>query len=628
MFRGLLIIMMSLACFVLFSVETSTAQVKVEPGSLNRTKVKVGGRSRTVNIYCRGLTGGELTARRVKGKRIHYFSSFAQIIKGFRRQRPSQSRNDLVRALAKAAPAACRKAMIPPTPDELSLAPYAGSFGREEARILLDRFAFGGSPELLAQAPGMGIGRFVDSLTTLVPEKQWVENIVADYRCDGYPSGDSRNRPCEPGNPNDVSMSGVRYGTYARMWYSANPFFEKLFLFLHDERMAVSHDALGWNERHAIGRHLDMLRRASRSGNYKQFMKEWNDDFLGHLRWLDGGINRGDNPNENYAREFWELGTVGPTDRNGRPVYSDADVFQAALAFSGWSIRQFEQNGFYVNYGAFVPALHAPGPKVIFAGTPHQATVYDADDMLEATFRHPRTAEHLAEDIWKEFINPYANTAAIQALAQVIRDNNYNLIPVFRTIMRSKAMFAAKSRKSLVKHPADLVFGFLRQTKIPTDYWTIDDVLRRLGQQPLNAPTVFGWDERQLAGEAYVLEWRNAVLRFTSRSNSDWLEQGFDCSQRFFSGIPTSLQASTALSQRFGDMLGVPLTQKQLQHLVQYLDYDYQICSNPSYCDGKNFRITRRVFDPNPESDESKGGCYKARGVLTILAALPEYRMK
>src|SRR5579883_2040783 len=57
------------------------------------------------------------------------------------------------------------------------------------------------------------------------------------------------------------------------------------------------------------------------------------------LVWLDGGTSKKDKPNENFAREFLELFTLGVGP------YTERDIREAARAFTGW-VRQQTERGF------------------------------------------------------------------------------------------------------------------------------------------------------------------------------------------------------------------------------------------------------------------------------------------
>src|SRR5262249_31499524 len=120
--------------------------------------------------------------------------------------------------------------------------------------------------------------------------------------------------------------------------HSPNQYFYKLILFLHDERMAGSGiNGDRWFYRHLYLDHWNLLLNAAQSGDYIQFMRGWMKDAMGHVVWLNGEENLKSSPNENFAREFWELGTLGTTDLAGNQVYTDFDVAQAALVHTGWS---------------------------------------------------------------------------------------------------------------------------------------------------------------------------------------------------------------------------------------------------------------------------------------------------
>ena len=51
------------------------------------------------------------------------------------------------------------------------------------------------------------------------------------------------------------------------------------------------------------------------------------------LRWLDNDVSTKQKPNENFARELFELFTLG------RGHYSEADIRTAARCFTGWHVR-------------------------------------------------------------------------------------------------------------------------------------------------------------------------------------------------------------------------------------------------------------------------------------------------
>src|SRR5690349_24982301 len=71
------------------------------------------------------------------------------------------------------------------------------------------------------------------------------------------------------------------------------------------------------------------------------------------LLWLDGGGNRVGKPNENLAREFMELFTLGVGN------YTETDVRQAARALTGWQVN------YRTDTPCIRPRAHAAGPETV-----------------------------------------------------------------------------------------------------------------------------------------------------------------------------------------------------------------------------------------------------------------------
>jgi hypothetical protein len=397
-----------------------------------------------------------------------------------------------------------------------------------------------------------------------------------------------------------------------------------------DERLAVNMAAARDCEKHAIKTYLFSVYQAALTGDYRKYMQAMNVDQLMHLRSLDGGTNRGGlalSPNENYAREFWELGTVGPTDLTGKPVYSDLDIANSALALTGWNIDDVNINGNTVCLASYVPLFHSAGAKTIFAGTPYQSTIYNADDLLAATFLHPRLAEHLAEDIWKEFINPFATATEIRELADVIRANNYNLLPVFKKVMGSKAMYAAQSRNSLIKHPLDLVIGFVKATGFPLYYRNYDTVMNRLEQQVLGPNTVFGWNEKYLSGQQLQIEWWNVLIDYFMNVDLEdvKLETGWSYYDRFVADLHVAgKRTSSDVIDRVASDLGVAITAGQKAELDQMMNYYLTRYGCPSQCNGQGYKLVRELYDTDPNADESEASWNGQRRLRMLIAALME----
>jgi hypothetical protein len=505
------------------------------------------------------------------------------------------------------------------------LAPYTGPFGEEQARILFDRFGFGATPERVAQAVSDGLDLTVTKLTTWQSENAPynLDAIEFDWGCDGWLNGDSQNaNTCNSGNPYDFKYQTYGDAKLIKFLHSPNQYFYKLILFLHDERLAGS-DLNGdtFFYRHLYVDHWNMLLRAAQSGDYTQFMRDWMKDGMGHVFWQDGALNRKEHPNENFAREFWELGTVGTTDLNGVANYTDFDIAQAARVHTGYSKSQTlnDAKGAYLT-GVYRDADHATGPFFIFNGTPYQATVNTQEDLLQATFRHPSTSEHLAQDLWKEFINPFKDPNAIRELAQIIRHYNFNLTPVMQTIMRSKAIYDPGSKETLIKQPIELVIGLLRSfpgynpTHIHNgdDYTVLAWHTGALDQTFFSPNSIFGWDDKVLAGASYIKIWRdvsNQLLTKTVGSVAEHFAR-YSLRDHFWTGLSSTDQLIDKLSRCFN----VPLNASQRGFLKNYLDTQPRVGGSP-------------LSSPFPTAGATQQE-ERLKGAIAILVNQPSYRTK
>lgn len=213
---------------------------------------------------------------------------------------------------------------------------------------------------------------------------------------------------------------------------------------------------------HALGNFATLLRAVAR------------DPAM--LVYLDTNENRAEAPNENFARELMELFTLG--EGQG---YTEADVREAARAFTGWRYRP-------ATGPVFARGAHDPGTKTVLG----QTGAFTGDDVVDILLRQPRTAEFITEKLWREFISPQPDAVLVRRFAQEFRNTGYELKPLLENLLHSEAF--RSSRGTLVKSPAELVAGTFRLVgAAPRTPRAIAILGRSMGQDLFDPPNVKGW---------------------------------------------------------------------------------------------------------------------------------------
>jgi len=202
------------------------------------------------------------------------------------------------------------------------------------------------------------------------------------------------------------------------------------------------------------------------------------------LVYLDAGQNVKGAPNENFAREVMELFTMGVGH------YSEADIREAARAFTGWIDDDL---AFKVD-----PAKHDDAPKTFLGRTGN----FDGVDILRIILEQKVTAEYISAKLYRYFVREDISPAMQARLGAALRDNDYEIAPLLRTIFLSRDFYSEPSFGTRIKGPIELVVSTYRKLGarhlpgIPDLYV----VSRELGQILLNPPTVAGWAQ----GRAWI----------------------------------------------------------------------------------------------------------------------------
>ena len=367
-------------------------------------------------------------------------------------------------------------------------------FDAVKAAHLLNRAGFGGTHDEVEKVRRMGPAGAVDWLLDF-PDQGAEEQAGGDLpnflAIDGFPKNFRDLREMVRGKSESerqrfrqMLMRGNReaMAETARWWlnrmaFGPHPLQEKLTLFWHghfttsfrEERSA----ALLWRQN-------ELLRRTA-AGNFEKFVKGISRD-PAMLQYLNNNQNRRGRPNENYARELMELFTLGIGN------YTEQDVKEAARAFTGWSSEGEEF--------VFRRPAHDDGRKTFLGRTGN----LDGDDVIDLILRHKACAPFIAGKLFRFFAYDEAETGGpleqgvVESLGQVLRDAKWELRPLVKTILRSKAFFSDKAIGSQIKSPVQLVLGTVRQLGVGLPpMQVLRNSLQQMGQMPFNPPNVKGW---------------------------------------------------------------------------------------------------------------------------------------
>ncbi len=277
---------------------------------------------------------------------------------------------------------------------------------------------------------------------------------------------------------NDGTVQSQRLASYKKWWTGVminqdRSIREKLMLFLIDHFGNETTDigVTNWTYRqHALIRQYAL-------GNFKELVRNITKD-LSMLRYLNGYLNNASAPDENYARELFELFTLG---KGPDSQYTEADVKEAAKVLTGWQINFTTwQTIFTTSRHSTVNKSFSPffNNTVITGRTGATAGDLELADLLNMVFSQGEVAKFIVRKLYRWFvyytIDDNTEQQVIAPLATIFRNNNYELKPVLTALFQSQHFYDVLNRGCVIKNPADQVIGSIRElnTSFPaaTDY--------------------------------------------------------------------------------------------------------------------------------------------------------------
>lgn len=227
-------------------------------------------------------------------------------------------------------------------------------------------------------------------------------------------------------------------------------------------------------------------------GNFKELFKKICID-NSMLKYLDGGTNQKNSPNENFAREMFELYSIGRGEQVAEGDYTtftEVDVKAATKILTGWIFDKDFTNldadhGWPTGYldasldetnyhdGTNKTFSSRFGGQTITGGTSVIDAQTELDTMIDMIFDQDATAQAITRKLYRffvyHFIDSTVETNIIIPLATTLKTADYDITVLLKELFSSQFFYDIPDNGTtddnigaLIKSPVDLVLGALR----------------------------------------------------------------------------------------------------------------------------------------------------------------------
>jgi uncharacterized protein (DUF1800 family) len=379
-----------------------------------------------------------------------------------------------------------------------------GAISKEEAALFLEQATWGPTPELITKVAVEGKEKFLDEQfaapASLYPLPAEGVTAMAPYQRLFYHYGVHR--------PDQLRQ---RVG------------------FALGQILVVSAATLGQSPQ--MVPYINLLQSRA-FGNYRDLLIEVSlspamGDYLDNVNNQKPNVARNQSPNENYAREFLQLFSIGTellnedgtvqTDVTGKPLpaYTEDTVKQLALAFTGWvyapapgqPLRARNAANYAVPMVAFEDS-HDKTEKTLLNGytMPAGRTArQDLDDAITHLFNHPNTGPFVCVRLIRSLVTSNPSPDYVKRVVGVFNNNGQGVRGDLRAVVRAILLdpeasalqgLAGEHRLNAgkVKEPVLYVLGVLRAigaTVVENN--NLSRFANNMGQNVFYPPSVFNY---------------------------------------------------------------------------------------------------------------------------------------
>ena len=369
-----------------------------------------------------------------------------------------------------------------------------GDTGTPLEVIALNRLAFGPRPS--DWAAFQALGNTPEERLNAFLEQQLNPDTVDDSACDARLAAQNfrtLHKPLETlwqdhfvngdSPPADFTGSAWEWrtlpvreaeaATFIRALYSERQLLEVMVKFWHHHFNVYAWDY--WIGPTFVHYDRDVI-RAHALGNFRELLGAVAKS-PAMLFYLDNATSSRAGPNENYARELFELHTLGAEHYLGvrrqemvpgypdAPVgYVDDDVYEATRCLTGWRVADGRWNAPSTGQFYYDDTWHDRFRKLVLGRyMPPDRGIEDGEEVLDVLATHPGTARHIARKLCRRLVSDTPPESLVQQAADVFlstRDRPDQIKAVVRTIVQSEAFRTTWGEK--IKRPFELAVSAMR----------------------------------------------------------------------------------------------------------------------------------------------------------------------
>lgn len=413
-----------------------------------------------------------------------------------------------------------------PRPLNVGIQPYSGGWTKEHAAHLLRRTMYGPNLEQIYTAVDQGMEGTLDQVLADPGLPTPPVNLVMEDD-PNVPIGSTWvDAPYTPG-ANDINVYRERSLRSWFMEYGVSEgvsIFHKISIFWHNHFVVSDIGDPKFAYAYLKTLHTHAL------GNFRDFVKAITID-PSMLRYLNGNQNTKNAPNENYARELLELFAIGkgpliaPGDYTN---YTEYDISEISKILTGWRDR-----GFYTGdpdqavESVFIAARHDTSTKTLSEKFNNAVISNNGDqeyaDLIDVIFEQEEVSRFICRKLYRYFvyyvINEDIEQNVIEPMAQILRDNDYDIVPALRALLSSEHFYDDLNKGVMIKNPMDFIYSAAKGLKMNFSDNAVQRyafnlqfsyILEPLEMLPFFMPSVAGWPAYYQEPSYYRI-WINSV---------------------------------------------------------------------------------------------------------------------